>query len=128
MRVFKLPRKKKKQYKKDNPIFYNIQRDKANWEWFYFKRRVEVRNMEVIIDYPNILTNEQLLNWYITNYPNDKIDHMYCLQNRHKWDKFNNTKSQCNTKKYKHKLNKQLLRKFDNVNMNIDAKLKYGAK
>lgn len=86
--MFKLPRKKKKQYKKDNP-FYNIQRDKENWEWFYFKRRVEVRGMAVIIDYPNVLSDEQLLNWYRTYYPNDKIAQHFCRQNKNKWNKFN---------------------------------------
>jgi hypothetical protein len=98
---FKLPRKKKKQYKKDNSVFFDIQRDKNNWEWFYFRKRVEVRNMEVILLYPEKATDEQLLDWYKTHYPNDKLSHMYCIQNRHKWDNFNDSKSEYN--KYKNK-------------------------
>jgi hypothetical protein len=98
----KLPRKSKKKFKKDCPY---SQIDKYSWEWFYFKRRVEVRCMEVTLLYPKydieqnkyefdpknakIATNEQLLAFYKEHYPNDKIAHCFCMQNRHKWDKFN---------------------------------------
>ncbi len=100
---FKLPRKKKKKYKKD--CWFPIIK-KEEWEWYFFRRRVEVRCMEVILTYPNYnveigkyefdpklrvdATNEQLLEWYKKYYPNDKFSHHYCKENRHKWDKFNN--------------------------------------
>lgn len=105
MANFKLPRKAKKKYKKDNPIFYNCSREKERWEWFYFRRRVEVRCMEVILTYPEYnketgkyefdpklakpATNEQLLAYFKKHYPNDKLSHHFCRQNRHRWDKFN---------------------------------------
>lgn len=59
---------------------------KCDWEWFYFRRRVEVRCAEVFVDNP---TNENLLKWYKEHYPEDKLSHHYCMENRHKWDKFN---------------------------------------
>jgi len=86
---FKLPRKKKKKFKKDCYPHFKSYYNKECWEWFYFKRRVEVRNMEVIINYPDIISNTELLSWYEENCPNDKLAKMFCLQNRHKWDKFN---------------------------------------
>lgn len=83
---FKLPRKRKKQYKKNHSkIYYS----KEYYEWFYFRRRVEVRGMEVILNYPKTSTNKELLEWYQTHHPNDKLAHHYCKQNRHKWDKYN---------------------------------------
>lgn len=88
---FKLSRKRKKQYKKDLPKYlWPLWYSKEDWEWFYFRRRVEVRCMEVIMfDYPRIAYSTELLQYYKTNYPNDKLAHMYCMQNRHKYDKYN---------------------------------------
>lgn len=89
MRKFKLPRKLKKKYQKDASVFYNCWRSKESWEWFYHKRRIEIRCMEVILTYPQIATNKQLLEFYQKNYPNDKTSHMLCNQNRNRWDKYN---------------------------------------
>jgi hypothetical protein len=105
----KLSRKRKKKYKKilkKVGISYSHMKNKEEWEWFYFRRRIEVRCMEVILSYPeyNIetgkyefdpklridSTNEELLEWYKKYYPNDKLSHHCCKENRHKWDKFNN--------------------------------------
>jgi len=101
---FKLSRKRKKEFKKileKGGDSYS----KENWEWYFFRRRVEVRSMEVILTYPDYnietgkyefdpklridATNEQLLKWYKKYYPIDKLAHHYCKENRHKWDKFN---------------------------------------
>lgn len=78
---FKLPRKKKKEYLKKYSrryrlLFYN----KAEWEWYYFRRRVEVRCMKVIINYPELASKEELLKWYKEHYPNDKLAHHYVKQ------------------------------------------------
>ena len=62
--------------------------DKCHWEWFYFRRRVEIRGTEVALDNP---TDEYLLIWYKKHYPEDKLAHHYCRQNRNKWDIFNET-------------------------------------
>lgn len=85
---FRLPRKKKKQFKKDDFLF-KLHYNKECWEWFYFKRRIEVRCMEVILKYPAKANDDELLEYYKKHYPNDKLAHHYCRQNRHKWDKFN---------------------------------------
>lgn len=92
MSKFKLPRKRKKQYKKDNYPFFSTWFYKESWEWFYFKRRVEVRCLEVIMKYPDKVGNEELLEWYKEYYPNDKLSHSYCIQNRHRFDIYNELK------------------------------------
>ena len=105
MSVFKLSRKRKKQYKKDLGIFYNNNITREDWEWFYFKRRVDVRCMHTILGCPtngeidkktgmwitfeepiqNYIDDDILLEWYKKHYPNDKLAHHYCKQNRNKW-------------------------------------------
>jgi hypothetical protein len=66
-----------------------------------FRRRVEVRCMEVILTYPKYsketneyefdpklavkATNEQLLAFYKEHYPDDKLAHHFCKQNRHRY-------------------------------------------
>jgi len=77
-----------------NTSFYNITQtqyelnnSKENWEWFYHKHRVEVRNMRVIINYPIIATIEELSEWYKINCPNDKLAQHYLNQNLYKWHK-----------------------------------------
>jgi len=78
---FKLSRKRKKQYQKDCKKYnYPYFLTKSYWEWFYFKRRVEVRGMSVIILYPKIATENELLNWYKKYYPKDKLAQHYCKQ------------------------------------------------
>ena len=104
MKQFKLSRKRKKQYKKFCGIFWNCWNNKERWEWNCFERRVQVRCMEIITyPYYNKETNEyefdpslykpatnvQLLERYKKWYPNDKLAHHYCKQNRHRWVKFN---------------------------------------
>ena len=102
---FKLPRKKKKDFKKRGHMWKYYLSSKCNWEAVMFPRRIDVRCMEIILTYPklnmgtvewefdpniaNPATNEQLLSWYKEHYPNDKLAQHYCIQNRHKWDKFN---------------------------------------
>lgn len=54
----------------------------------YFKDRKTVRYMEVCLNYPTLSTNEQILDFFKTFYPNDKKYHTLCLQNRHKWDNY----------------------------------------
>jgi len=103
---FKMPRKMKKRLKKSYQYPFLCRTEKAQWEWFFFRKRVEVRCMEVILTYPKYdkekkeyefdpklavpATNEQLLEFYKKYYPDDKLSHHYCKQNRHRWDKFNN--------------------------------------
>lgn len=90
---FKLSRRRKKQWKKDDICYgahaYGPQA-KCSWEWFYFRKRVEIRGMEIIVEYPKIISSEELLKIYQDCYPNDKLAHTYCKENRHRWDKFNN--------------------------------------
>ena len=78
---FKLSRKRKKQFKKDcYPFFnayYNSDVRKENWEWFYFKERVEIRGMSVIVD--------NVEKWYNDNYPDNKQVKHYLNQNLKKW-------------------------------------------
>jgi hypothetical protein len=103
MTYIKLSRKRKKQYKKDAGVLYKPSRE--DWEWFYFKRRVEIRCMYTILgcqdageidkktgkwityDIPkqNYVDDDVLLEWYKKHYPNDKEAQMYCKQNRNKW-------------------------------------------
>jgi len=85
--IFKFPRKLKKKIKK-LPSWVTTK----EWlEWYLFPKRIDVRAMEICITYPeNPATNEQLLAWYQKYYPNDRLAHHFCKQNRHKWDKFNN--------------------------------------
>lgn len=106
---FRLSRKRKKQYKKDlccnrGPLS-SLYSKKEYWEWFYFKRRVEIRCIQCILNYPlynretntyefdiNLVkpaTKEELLSWYKKRYPNDKEAQSYCLQNLNPWGKYN---------------------------------------
>ena len=106
---FKLSRKRKKQYKKDlgynSDILFSLYKQKEYWEWFYFRKRVEIRCIKIILNSPNYnretntyefdpklakpATKEELLAWYKKYYPNDKEAHSYCLQNLNRWDKYN---------------------------------------
>lgn len=52
MSKFRLSRKAKKQYKKDNIVFnahWSFKR-KANWEWFYHKQRVIDRYKHIYLN------------------------------------------------------------------------------
>jgi len=75
--MFKLPRKKKKKYKKDDPFFNahwtnaDNATKRSNYEWFYNRRKVEIRSMLVILDYPRVVSKEELSAWYLEKYPND---------------------------------------------------------
>jgi len=79
MDKFRLPRKTKKQYRKDNK-FFSINYDQCNYNWFYDKQKVCILAMRVILMYPKIATKEQMLNWYLENYPNDKRAHQICRE------------------------------------------------
>lgn len=100
---WKLPRKLKKK------IPYHKRSNKYWFEYYFFSRRLDVNAMEVCLTYPKWdkekheyefdpklfkrATNEQLLEWYKKHYPNDKLAHHFCKQNRHRWDKFATTSS-----------------------------------
>jgi hypothetical protein len=81
MAKFKLPRKKKKQFKKDcYPFFdmyYNSKDRVANWEWFYFKRRVCIRGLGAIVG--------DLKSWYIQNNILTKDNNRIITQNMYKY-------------------------------------------
>lgn len=94
-------------FKKLSKILFSLNNNVKSWEWFYFKRRVEVQCMYTILgcqdtgyidkqtgkwiryDKPkeNYVNDEILLNWYKKHYPNDKLAHHYCKQNRIKYRK-----------------------------------------
>ena len=90
MYKFRLPRKLKKVYKKTNKYGkYKMRISRAEWEWLYFRRRVEVRCIEIVAEYPKILSSDELLAWYKKYYPDDKESQMYARQNVNKWLKYN---------------------------------------
>jgi len=78
MKKFNVPRKLKKKFKKDSPASYL---SKENWEWFYHKKRVVINGMKYIIKYPEIASDEEVLEWYLKHYPNDSTTLNYCRQN-----------------------------------------------
>ena len=98
---FKVPRR---DVKKITQSIYNCYKSKNDWELFYFERRIDVRCKEIILTYPDYdkitkkyefdpslakpATNEQLLAYYKEYYPNDRLAHHYCRQNRHKYSNF----------------------------------------
>jgi len=76
---FRLPRKTKKRYKNQDPLYGahwtnagSAHYRKCNYEWFYKRRMVEVRCMLVIINYPAVATRDELAAWYGEHYPGDK--------------------------------------------------------
>ncbi len=82
MSKFKLPRKVKKQYKKDNR-FFRVQYDQVHYNWFKDSQRVRITAMRVILKYPEVATKEEMLAWYKEHYPEDKRAHQICEQLKH---------------------------------------------
>lgn len=79
MSKFRLPRKVKKQYRKDNPL-WRIHYDQCNYNWFVDKQRVVITAMRVIINYPAVATKGEMLAWYLEHYPEDKRAHQICKE------------------------------------------------
>ena len=89
---------------------YSYRNNVYEWEWLYFRRRVEVNSMFTILGCPdngeidkesgkwirydkpkeNYVDDDILLEWYHKYYPDDKLSHHFCKQNRNKWNKFKN--------------------------------------
>lgn len=90
--------------KKVSKMQFPLKNSVEEWEWFYFRRRVEVNSMFTILgctEYGEInkitgkwvtyetpiekhIDNDILLSWYKKHYPDDKLAHHYCKQNRMK--------------------------------------------
>lgn len=87
---FKLSRRRKKQYKKDlgTPVL-GFRYTKCNWEWYYYRTRVEVRCLEVMLQYPRLVDQAELLTWVQAHAPQNRAALHYARQHRHRWDKFN---------------------------------------
>ena len=92
-------------YKKVMKSEWSYRNNVYDWEWLYFRKRVKVRGMCTIKNSPdtgeideetgiwirfdkpkeNYMDDDMLLEWYKKYYPNDKLSHHFCKQNRNKW-------------------------------------------
>lgn len=83
--MFKLPRKIKKQYKKDMQSKYGcIFKSKMNeleFNWFYHRYKFEVNCVRVCEKYPNILSIPDLLEFYKSNADKKILNYIKNLKN-----------------------------------------------